>query len=678
MRALGLLVTGLAAALAAGAALAASAADPTAITGAVSSVDATTATLNATVNPNGKTTTWYFEYGTSTSYGSKTPSQDAGNGTSNLSLAAALSGLTPGTTYHYRIVAKNSDGTTRGSDGIFTTSGSLPAATTGAASEIGPSKARLNGTVDPRGQSTTWYFEYGTSTSYGKKTSTSSAGSGSGSKSVDKVVSGLDAGVEYHFRLVAQNASGTSVGSDRTFTTDPPPAVSTEEATNVGARSATLNGSINAFGRGTLYYFEYGTSKSYGKRTSKRDAGSPKEPTRFSLDVTGLRSGRTYHFRIVAQNDAGRTRGQDRIFKTQSGPSVVTGNPTAVGPTTATVTGTVNPNGRSTSYYVEYGRTTGYGERTSSRSAGSGTRDVGIAVGLDGLTPGVTYNYRLVAWNGDGTTVGDNRTLSTSGLPSATTGAVLRVGLTRAVLTGSANPRGISSTAFFEYGRTRGYGLRTAVIALGNGSGARRVEAQLVGLRPGKRYFFRLVVVSSAGTTVGRGASFGTPPRPRDSQGRLVRCTIVGTQTPDVLRGTPRRDVICGLGGNDRLIGFGGNDVLVGGPGDDRLDGGRGRDALHGGSGRDQLFGRAGNDSLFAGNGNDRLFGSAGADRLVAGRGNDILLGGPGVDTLLGGFGNDTFFARDGRRDIVDGSRGRDTATLDRSLDRARSIERRR
>jgi phosphodiesterase/alkaline phosphatase D-like protein len=680
MRGLGLLAVGLVTLVASGAALGAAAAAPTAITGSVTSVDANSATLNATVNPSGKSTSWYFEYGTSTSYGTKTPSQDAGSGTSNLSLAAAIGGLSPGKTYHYRVVATNGDGTAKGTDGIFSTTGGAaePTVVTGAASEIGPKKAVLNGTVNPRGQATTYYFEYGPSAGYGTKTSTTSAGSGTSTTSVAKTISGLDPGREYHYRLVATNASGTSAGADQTFRADPSAVVTTEDATSVGARSATLNGSINAFGRGTDYYFEYGTSTKYGSRTSKRAAGAPSQATRYSRDVTGLKRGRTYHFRLVAVNGAGTVRGEDRTFTTLSGPTVVTGPATAVGATAATVSGTVNPNGRSTSYYVEYGRSTSYGSRTSSRGIGSGTNDVGVTAGLGGLAPGVVYHYRLVAANGDGTTRGNDLTLATSGLPTARTGPVLRVGLTSAVLTGVVNPSGVASTAYFEYGRTLGYGRRTPVVGLGAGSGNKRVQAQLRGLRPGVRYLFRVVVSSSAGTTVSNAASFGTPPVPRDSQGRRVRCTISGTQTPDVLRGTPRRDVICGLGGNDRLIGFGGNDVLVGGPGDDILDAGAGKDELHGGPGRDQLYGRSGNDGLFGGTGNDRLFGAAGVDRLIGSSGNDVLLGGGGSDAMLGGGGSDTFFARDGRRDIVDGGPGRDTATIDRGLDRLRSIERRR
>ena len=78
---------------------------PTAITGPVTAVGATTATLSGTVNPNGDATSWHFDYGTTTSYGSSTSSTNAGSGTANTTVTANITGLTPGTTYHYRLVA---------------------------------------------------------------------------------------------------------------------------------------------------------------------------------------------------------------------------------------------------------------------------------------------------------------------------------------------------------------------------------------------------------------------------------------------------------------------------------------------------------------------------------------------------------------------------------------------
>src|SRR2546423_10604027 len=122
---------------------------PVAVTGAVTTFGETSATVSGTVNPNGQATTWYFDYGTSTSYGAKTPATSAGSGTTNANVSATISGLTPGTTYHYRFVATNATGTSDGADGVFTTSGSpVPPAVTGAASNLSATSATLDGTLN--------------------------------------------------------------------------------------------------------------------------------------------------------------------------------------------------------------------------------------------------------------------------------------------------------------------------------------------------------------------------------------------------------------------------------------------------------------------------------------------------------------------------------------------------
>ena len=79
------------------------------------------ATLNGTVDPAGKSTLYRFQYGTTTNYGTSTPAADAGAGTGPQAVSAALSGLAPGTTYHFRLVATNADGTVVSDDGQFTT-----------------------------------------------------------------------------------------------------------------------------------------------------------------------------------------------------------------------------------------------------------------------------------------------------------------------------------------------------------------------------------------------------------------------------------------------------------------------------------------------------------------------------------------------------------------------------
>jgi hypothetical protein len=96
---------------------------------------------------------------------------------------------------------------------------SAPAVSTQPATNIRDSVATLNGTVDPQGQKTTYYFQYGTTTNYGTQTNPSSVGPGGGNVAVHAVLTGLSSGTTYHFRLVAHNATGTSDGSDLTFTT---------------------------------------------------------------------------------------------------------------------------------------------------------------------------------------------------------------------------------------------------------------------------------------------------------------------------------------------------------------------------------------------------------------------------------------------------------------------------
>ena len=100
----------------------------TVATSAATNVADTSATLNGTVNPNGTSTTVFFQYGTTTSYGSQTANQ-VFTGSTLQNVTASVSGLTPAMTYHYRLVAKNSGGTSVGSDVTFLTAAATPTPT---------------------------------------------------------------------------------------------------------------------------------------------------------------------------------------------------------------------------------------------------------------------------------------------------------------------------------------------------------------------------------------------------------------------------------------------------------------------------------------------------------------------------------------------------------------------
>jgi hypothetical protein len=94
---------------------------PTAATGPARPVTDTTATLTGTINPNGQATTYHFEYGTTTTYGSVTADQTTEATESQTAASATVGSLTPGTTYHYRLLITSPAETKPGADRSFTT-----------------------------------------------------------------------------------------------------------------------------------------------------------------------------------------------------------------------------------------------------------------------------------------------------------------------------------------------------------------------------------------------------------------------------------------------------------------------------------------------------------------------------------------------------------------------------
>jgi len=195
---------------------------PAVVTGSATAVTNSGVQLNATVNPEGDTTVYNFEYGLTAAYGFFSGTGHA-SGTKAVSVHETLASLYPGTLYHYRIEANNKLGDGFGSDRTFTTTGHpLPVAVTDYASSISKTTASLNGTVVTNGETTSAYFEFGPTTTYGMQTSTFNVTAQTTPSYPSFTVQGLAPGTTFHYRLVAEHAGTTpEYGEDVTFTTVP-------------------------------------------------------------------------------------------------------------------------------------------------------------------------------------------------------------------------------------------------------------------------------------------------------------------------------------------------------------------------------------------------------------------------------------------------------------------------
>ncbi|HEX5922685.1 MAG TPA: hypothetical protein VFY45_02560 [Baekduia sp.] len=219
---------------------------PTVTAPAVSAITGTSAHLSATINPLGGTTSYRFEISPDgSSWTAIDPDddgdEDAGSGSSDTTIGADVTGLTPNSGYQVRtVVTKNGIPVTSGETPL-TTLLVAPPATTGPATAITGESATLRGTITTYGTAATYRFEYGTTTSYGTSIPATNAAieAGQGDVNVEQKLTGLAAGTTYHYRLVAINAAGTANGEDQSLETVAPAAADTCPNAAIRARQGS-------------------------------------------------------------------------------------------------------------------------------------------------------------------------------------------------------------------------------------------------------------------------------------------------------------------------------------------------------------------------------------------------------------------------------------------------------
>jgi hypothetical protein len=307
----------------------------------------------------------------------------------------------------------------------------VPTVTAEPAAGVSATKATLTGTVNPGGLNVSeCVFEYGETASYGNTASCEGAiPSDTQTHPVHATISNLlPNGHTYYYRIAAKNANGTETSGDQTLVTAD--RAITRPATEIGTASATLNGIARPEGlQFSDCKFEYGrvTSATFEHSVPCDPPAAAIEPDlsphAVSAIVTGLLADEAYRFRLVTTDTEGTLYGEELTFTSLGAPRISEVRARDADQSSAVVEAKVNPSGFATSYQVEWGPTTSYGNDVPvdfEPYVGEGEKPVQVTAKLAGLSSGVAYHYRIVARNKAGTTYGEDEvveTVDSCGLP---------------------------------------------------------------------------------------------------------------------------------------------------------------------------------------------------------------------------------------------------------------------
>jgi hypothetical protein len=277
-------------------------------------IKTTGVTLNGTLNPNSSATSYHFEYGTDTTYGTSTASADAGAGAEDQPVTADLTGLTAGTTYHFRLVADNgTGGVQHGADGVFSTAPGTPPS----ASDVSVFGATLHGVINPHGAAATYRFEYGTSTDYGRATAETDGGSANAELAVSQATGRLTPNTTYHVRVVATINGQSTASDDVTFTTGAMPEAVATDPTGVTTTQATIGGTVNTYGRDGSYRFIVdAVNGAYSITTDALPVPAGDGAHDVSSALSGLPAGESFRVVLSVTSNGGTTASDQVVFST--------------------------------------------------------------------------------------------------------------------------------------------------------------------------------------------------------------------------------------------------------------------------------------------------------------------------------------------------------------------------
>ena len=441
-------------------------------------------------------------------------------GTDSGAFSINVSGLVLNTLYYVRAYATNSQGTVYGAEKELDMTGTLPVVTTAAVSGISieSGTATFKGTIEELGDPayTERGFVYGL-THNPTIDDTKRIVSGNASGVFSANISELVRNKIYYIRAYATNAVGTSYGEEVVldFTTVMPVVnTSTVTAKNIGAGTATFNGTIVSVGdpsyteRGFVYGLTHSpTIDDTKKVVSGTGTGA------FSANVTGLSVNKIYYIRAYATNIEGTVYGTEVSVDFSAIMPVVTTNAATsinLAAGTATLNGKINSIGDPA--YTERGFAYGtihnptIEDNTKKVAPGSGTGD--FSANISGLVLNTTYYIRAYAKSSQGTAYGSEISLNFQGtLATVKTNATTNISIASRIATFNGSIENVGNPEYTERGFV--YGLThnpnivddTKKTALGSGTGA--FSASVTNLEMNKTYYIRAYATNLQGTAYG-------------------------------------------------------------------------------------------------------------------------------------------------------------------------------
>jgi subtilisin family serine protease len=301
-----------------------------------------------------------------------------------------------------------------------------------------------------------------------------------------------------------------------------PPAVLVQSVSTVTHESASVAVEINPNNAPTTASFEYSTDQSFAagvvtKNLTPSAALVGGDVISIPLTLDSLTASSTYYFRATAKNESGSFTTPVGSFKTPAppvrAPSVVATAPTNVTGWSAHLNGTVNANNGTSTIYFLWGTDSTFATNTLTVAASpatvSGSSVISVGLDVSFLNPTTTYYYKVLAGNSVAQTVSNVTSFTTPALVGvAPTVETIRPtgGLNTPVttITGKVNPQGQTTSIRLVYGTESSFTVAQRIVDLPTkytGVDTVTVTADMTGLVPGYRYYYRFEAINAAGIT---------------------------------------------------------------------------------------------------------------------------------------------------------------------------------